>query len=257
VDISSSNVKMALKHLKINEGLKRDDRFNFFIDDAFNYVKYTKKRYDLIQIDSNPPFYSHNCATLYTETFYRLCKAALAEKGLFTQVLPIKQLTNDEMRSVMNTFSTVFPHCILWWNGLDPIMIGSERSYHLDTEQISERLTRPGINRALAKFSFEAKYDTLGHFISGLMLSDEDFRSLSASGKLNTTDLNYLEYSTELNIDYKNSEDLTAQLTGWSEVEDMFTEPTLITEYAEQLTSRRKFLMGVMKRKMYLSKIRL
>ena len=257
VDISAGNVGMALRHLAINESLKRDSRVRFFIDDAYSYVKYAQKSYDLILIDSNPPFYSHNCATLYSREFYRQCARRLTHRGLFTQVLPIKQMTLAEAQSVMRTFASVFPHTLLWWNELDPLMIGSNEPIVLEPDGMEARLNRPGLGDALRRYSGEAKFDTLGHFLSGLLLADDGFRRAAGTGPMNSVDKNCLEYSRELNADQTVAPWLTERLEPWEAMKSLFTRPDMIEEYAPQLERRRAYLMGLIRREMMLARIRL
>ena len=257
VDISAGNVDMALRLMEGNDSLKKDPRVRFHIDDAFSYVKYSDRQYDLIQIDSNPPFYSHNCAILYSREFYDLCRSRLSSQGKFTQVLPIKQLTADEMQSILHTFSSAFPHVMLWWNALDPLMIGSNEPITVDPTVIEKHLELPGVAEALQQFSGEAKYDTLGHFLSGMLFMDGDFRSAGQSGGMNTVDKNYLEYSYDPSISLENADILKKHLTPWDKAYEASHDSAIFKTYAPQLSARRNFLVGIAQRNLMLSRIRL
>lgn len=257
VDISSGNVDMALRLMDGNSPLRDDPRVQFHIDDAFSFVKYSSRLHDLIQIDSNPPFYSHNCVTLYSREFYELCRARLSAGGMFTQVLPVKQLTTREMRSILHTFSAVFPHVMLWWNDLDPLMIGSNAPIRLDPARIEERLARPAVNRALKHASGDAKYDSLGQFLSGLLLTDQGFRAAGADGDLNTVDHNSLEYSSTPEVALDNVPLLQRHLTPWRDAAVLLRKPEIFRTYEPQLEARRAFLMGLAQRRMMLSRLRL
>lgn len=196
-----------------------------------SFVKYSRRLHDLTQIDSNPPFYSHNCATLYSREFYDLCRSRLAPGGMFTQVLPVKQLTRAEMQSILHTFAAVFPHVLLWWNDLDPLMIGSNTPFRLDPTAIAERLERPAIKAALKQYSGEAKYDSLGHFLSGLLLTDEGFRSAGAGGRLNTVDKNHLEYSSAPEADIDNIPLLQQYLCAWDDATKLLRGQDIFRTY--------------------------
>lgn len=257
VDISSGNVDMAMRLMEGNTGLQTDPRVHFHIDDAYSYVKYSQRQHDLIQIDSNPPFYSHNCSTLYSREFYELCRSRLTPDGMFTQVLPIKQLTNSEMKSILHTFASVFPHVMLWWNDLDPLMIGSNTPFLLNPARIAARLDRPEVAEALRRSSGEAKYDSLGHFLSGLLLLDEGFRAAGMGGGMNTVDRNYLEYSSTPELAPDNLPLLRQHLCSWEDASALLKGNDLFRAYEPQLEARRNFLMGLSQRRMMLSRIRL
>lgn len=257
IDISSGNVDMALKYLPVNDALKKDARVRFFIDDAYSYTKYAEKNYDLILIDSNPPFYSHACATLYSREFYSCCARRLNPGGLFTQVLPIKQMTLSEATSVLRTFASVFPHCLLWWNELDPLMIGSCTPFSLNMNTVEKRLDNPATAQALRRFSGVAKFDTLGHFLSGLLLADDSFRAAAGSGPLNTIDRNLLEYSQNPLVDQNIVPLLRQHLIPFRQAAGLFVQPDVIHAYENNLEQRRDFLLGTSQRKMMLAKIRL
>ncbi len=257
VDISSGNVDMALRLMEGNAPLRSDPRVHFHIDDAFSFVKYSQRPHDLIQIDSNPPFYSHNCATLYSREFYDLCRSRLALGGMFTQVLPVKQLTSAEMQSILHTFASAFPYVLLWWNDLDPLMIGSNTPFRLDPARIAERLERPAVNDALKRYSGKAKYDSLGHFLSGLLLADEGFRSAGAGGSLNTVDKNYLEYSSTPEVALDNIPLLQQYLCAWDDASNLLQGQDIFRTYSAQLEARRTFLMGLSQRHIMLNRLRL
>lgn len=257
VDISSGNVDMALRLMEGNAPLRSDPRVHFHIDDAFSFVKYSRHLHDLIQIDSNPPFYSHSCATLYSREFYDLCRSRLAPGGMFTQVLPVKQLTRAEMQSILHTFGSAFPYVLLWWNDLDPLMIGSNAPFRLDPARIARRLERPAVKTALQQYSGEAKYDSLGHFLSGLLLVDEGFRSAGAGGRLNTVDKNYLEYSSTPQAALDAIPLLQQYLCTWDDASKLLQGQDIFRTYNARLEARRTFLMGLSQRRIMLSRLRL
>lgn len=81
-------------------------KIHIIINDGFNYLLSTHKKYDLIIMDIEHPsvIYSSN---LYTLEFYQLVKKALSQNGIFTQwsyrPIPNAQIIN------YNTLKTVFP----------------------------------------------------------------------------------------------------------------------------------------------------
>ncbi|MBW1863883.1 MAG: fused MFS/spermidine synthase [Deltaproteobacteria bacterium] len=195
VDISKKNMDLGIRHFPQNRGLKDDPRVRFIIDDAYNFIKYTDNKYNLILMEPTPPTFGFRNAALYTREFYELARERLTEDGYFSQVVPIKDLSYLESMSVMKTFASAFNHCLLWWNGFEPVMIGSSQEFRLDTRKIRERLNRPLIQNSLKEISGQVGYNSSGNFLSGLLLTTEDFRKVAAVGTVCTNDLNRLEYS--------------------------------------------------------------
>ena len=246
VDISKVNIDMALKHFPQNEGLKDDPRARFIIDDAFNFVKYAKRKYDLIISDPNPPTISFRCAALYTREFYKLARERLTDGGYFTQTVPLAHLSYVEIMSVMKTFESVFKNCMLWWNGLDPVMLGSNREFSLDIREISKRLNRPLIQKSLKEYSDVVGYNVLSHFLSGFLLTSEDFKLVAANGTVYTNDLTRLEFSTGKNVNVDSVLRIRTNLSPWIEIiRNYIGFPNSGLDIA-QLTNRREYLMGIL-----------
>jgi len=249
VDISKNNMELALRYFPQNEGLKGDQRANFIVDDVYNFLKYTENKYDLIIMDPNPPVLSYRCASLYTKEFYELARERLNTAGVFTQVLPLKHMSDMETVNVMRTFSSVFENCLMWWNGFEPVMMGSNQAFRFDIREISTRIKRPEINRSLGEYSKEADYTRLSHFLSGLLLTTEDFRKTAAAGMIYTNDLNRLELSSFDNITVNNIMRIHKNLSPWSEAGNIFYGLSNLDDYTEQLEARREYLMKVLYKK--------
>jgi len=253
VDISKNNMDLALRYFPQNEGLKDDQRANFIVDDVYNFVKYTEKKYDLIIMDPNPPVLSYRCAALYTKEFYELARERLNKEGFFTQVLPLKHMSDMETVNVMRTFSSVFENCLMWWNGFEPVMIGSNQAFRLDIREISMRLKRPEIKGPVEEYSKEADYTRLSHFLSGLLLITEDFKKIAAAGMIYTNDLNRLELSSFNNINVNNITRIHRNLSPWRKAKNIFFGLSNLDKYSAQLSARREYLMKVLYRKYRIS----
>jgi spermidine synthase len=91
---------------QFTDNVLENPKVHIMINDGFNYLLGTKKKYDLIIMDIEHPsvIYSSN---LYTLEFYKLVKKALSQNGIFTQwsyrPIPNAQIIN------YNTLKMVFP----------------------------------------------------------------------------------------------------------------------------------------------------
>ncbi|HME41733.1 MAG TPA: fused MFS/spermidine synthase [Syntrophorhabdales bacterium] len=246
VDISKQNIRIALNNFVHNKGLSTDQRVRFVIDDAYNFVKYAGNSYDLILMDPNPPTLSFRCAVLYTKEFYELARARLTDEGYFSQVVPLDHMSELEVMSVMRTFSSVFEHCVLWWNGVDPVMIGSRRPFRFDLREVSERLERPLVQKYVAEHSAGARYHLLGYFLSGFLLTDNGFRRVAAEGRLLTTDLTPLEFSTSRTVTPASVERIENNLSSWVEIRGLMAYAPGIDQFVEQIEAQRSYLMRML-----------
>jgi spermidine synthase len=247
VDISKHNMDLALKHIPQNRDFQLDPKARFIVDDAYNYVKYNTLSYDLIIMDPTPPVFSYRCAALYTKEFYTNIRERLTRNGYFSQVVPLQHMSDEETVNVMKTFSSVFDHCLLWWNGFEPVMIGALQEFDLNINSINRRINRPAIRECLDTFSKSADYTRLSHFISGLLLTTGDFKKTSDNGTIYTNDMNRLELSSLRNINIDNITRIHQSLSSWAGAVDLFSGADL-KKYVPKLTARREFLMGILYR---------
>jgi len=158
-------------------------------------------------------------------------------------------MSDRETVNVMKTFSSVFENCLLWWNGFEPVMIGSNQAFRFDIHEISMRIKRPEINKLLEEYSKEADYTRLSHFLSGLLLITEDFKKIGATGTIYTNDLNRLELSSFKSINVKNIIRIHENLTPWKKARKIFYGLSNLDKYTPQLSARREYLMKVLYRK--------
>lgn len=91
-----------------NRGIYGDARAHVVLDDARNYWRYTGDRYDVIVADLFVPWQAGTGA-LYSREHFEAMRERLAPGGLLAQWLPIYQLSAPELRSIVATFTDVFP----------------------------------------------------------------------------------------------------------------------------------------------------
>lgn len=98
-------------HLDGPEILK-NPRVNHYIDDGRNYLLMRNTLYSVITIDPAPPIYSAGTVNLYSREFIALCKDHLDSNGTLCLWVPAAHY--PEVRMIMQTFQSVFPHTSLW-----------------------------------------------------------------------------------------------------------------------------------------------
>ncbi|MBN2545026.1 MAG: fused MFS/spermidine synthase [Spirochaetes bacterium] len=130
-------VKDAAKYYSdYNRNVINDPRLKFMGGDGRNYLLITKNTYDFISCDPIHPTLSSG--TLYTKEYFQLCKEHLNDQGVMSQYLPLHKLTTDQFKSIVKTFSSVFPNVNLWIGYSHCVLIGSLKKYELDFSRFKE-----------------------------------------------------------------------------------------------------------------------
>lgn len=118
-EISSGVEKLARKYFQnYVQGLFNDKRVKIINEDGRIFLSYSKSKYDLIISDMFIPWQS-GTAPLYTKDFYISVREHLNTNGLFTQWLPLYQLTMNDFGIIVNTLSEVFGQVTMWRAGFD------------------------------------------------------------------------------------------------------------------------------------------
>lgn len=113
VELDGKVVDIARKHLhKVHRGALDDPRLELRIEDGLRYVREvapsTCRRFDLIVLDLTDPI--GPAEALYTETFFRDCKALLAEQGAVTLHIGSPVFQPERLLRLMNNLRAVFAH---------------------------------------------------------------------------------------------------------------------------------------------------
>ncbi|MCX5737096.1 MAG: MFS transporter, partial [Proteobacteria bacterium] len=96
-----------------NRGVYRDPRTHVVLDDARNFIRATRERFDVIIADLFVPWQA-GTGSLYTREHFEAVRAHLEPGGLFCQWLPLYQLSEEELRVITATFLDVFPNAALF-----------------------------------------------------------------------------------------------------------------------------------------------
>jgi spermidine synthase len=95
-----------------NRGVYRHPRSEVVLDDARNWLRATRARFDVIVGDLFVPWQAGTGA-LYAREHFAAARARLAPGGVFCQWLPLYQLGAEEFAVIAATFHDVFPDAFL------------------------------------------------------------------------------------------------------------------------------------------------
>ncbi len=172
----------------VNHGVLDDPRVRVRIVDAKSYVAVTDQTYDLILSDSTHPRFRGNAA-LYGRDYIANCSRRLRPGGLLSTWLPLYGLSVDDIRGILKSFHSVFPHVQVWYENFEPhentIVIASRQPIAIDPSFLARRLAararghRPGRCRASVSTT---------QLLDFFMLGDRAVADFSRTGRLNTDD---------------------------------------------------------------------
>ena len=169
-------------------------RLRILAADARRFVRTAPDQYDVIVADNFHPARSGSAA-LYTVEHFAAVRNRLAAGGVFCQWLPLHQLDLSTLRSIVRSYSSVYPRAwaLLATNSLETPVIGliSRRDgERIDLEEVRQRLRRLQMPRSAAVFGIVDDLALFGGFIAG----PNSLARFSESAPLNTDDHTVVSY---------------------------------------------------------------
>lgn len=125
---------------KFNQKVWQNPKVNFIAGDGRNYLLLTRKKYDIISCDPVHP--GLGSGSLYSKEYFQLCKKLMKPGGIISQYLPLHKLTLDDLKTLLNTFYSVFPHSMVWIAQTHGVLIGSPQELNLHFNDILSVINR-------------------------------------------------------------------------------------------------------------------
>ena len=146
-------------------------RLHLMAADARRFVKASDRRYDVIVSDNFHPARSGS-GSLYTVEHFAAVRGRLEVGGVFCQWLPLHQLDLPTLRSIVQSFLSVYPHgwAMLASNSLDtPVLglVGRSDARRFDAGLLHEHLAHAALRKNLDDMGIEDEFALLGSFVAG------------------------------------------------------------------------------------------
>lgn len=144
-----------------------DARLRLIIDDARTYLHVSRARYDIIVSEPSHPWVP-GVANLFTKEFFQLAGNRLSDDGVFVQWVQIYQLSTENLRTVLATYTSVFPHVMVFRvggaaRGKDLILVGSRTP--LSFAHMQDRLNNALIKAETARVNIKSAEDVMSWFV--------------------------------------------------------------------------------------------
>jgi len=170
-------------------------KLRIVFNDGRNFLMTTKEKFDVITADPIHPWFS-GAGYLYTTEYFKLAAQHLNPGGIVCQWLPIYELTNENLKSVVRTFRKNLAYTMVWLTHDDAVLVGSNSPIVIDEEELERRIMVPEVLQDLQRVKMGSAEDFLSYFIMG----NEGTKAYSRGGIVNTDDNLYLEFSAPHSI---------------------------------------------------------
>ncbi len=194
VEISSDVIDASGYFTSVNHNVLTNPKVNLIIDDAKSYILHTRKKYDVVASDAIHPEFAGN-GTLYSRDYFELCKGSLKEDGLMSFWLPLYRMSEEDYKTVLRTFSSVFPFVTVWYINSHvnryTIAIGAKKPFQIDFRKFQDRVNSDRMKKDVEKIHMDDPYKMLSCF----MLGPEGVAEYVGAGPINTYNNPVIEFS--------------------------------------------------------------
>lgn len=191
VEICPSVFEAAKLFAEENNGALEDSRLRLIVGDANNYAKATSRTYDVIASDATHPGASESWV-LYTREFYTACRKLLREGGVMCQWVPLHALPTKDLKTILRTFQSVFPHASLWFARGYTVILGTPQPLVIDAESINNVLQAN--EETFAQFR-RVHLENVPAILKNLILDEHGFRRFAGDSPIATEDNSPLAFA--------------------------------------------------------------
>jgi spermidine synthase len=195
VELEPAMARAAHFFTHVNHNVLQDPRTSVVLADARNFLLATDKKYDVISSEPSNPWMA-GVANLFSREFYQLARQRLAKNGLMAQWVHGYSLFPRELRMVINTFRTVFPHTTVWWTiEGDYLLVGTNQRLVIDYNVVNSRYSSSrAVQDDFRLLGWQSPLAVLTLFLLG----EQDTARVAAGMPLNTDDRPLLEFFAPL-----------------------------------------------------------
>jgi spermidine synthase len=143
VEIESAMVEGAKFFRKHNHAVHDNPKVDIRITDGRLFLRLHPNAFDVVISEPSNPWLA-GVSDLFTVEFFTLGAKALRDGGIFAQWVQIYEMTPENVKTIVRTFTHVFPHVYLVSTipNTDIVLLGSQRPFFLDLERAYRRMTQ-------------------------------------------------------------------------------------------------------------------
>ncbi|HWI17924.1 MAG TPA: tetratricopeptide repeat protein, partial [Vicinamibacterales bacterium] len=168
-----------------------DPRTRLIVGDGRTHLMLGEQTYDVIVSEPSNPWMA-GIASLFTREFFEGARGRLAPGGMLCQWAHTYDISNDDLRSIVATFLSVFPEGTMWLVGeADVLLVGSTEPMDARIAGIAAATQRPRVAEDLATVGIKGPFSVSSLFVA----QGEALRAWANGAPLQTDDRSALEFS--------------------------------------------------------------
>jgi spermidine synthase len=192
VELEPEIISAAKYFNHINNQALKDPRLKIVNGDGRNYLLISNQKFDVITSEPSH-LWIKGMANLYTKEYFELAKKHLTENGIMVQWMQTNTLTQEDFKSFVNTFQSVFPETSMWETLGSVFLVGSTNKVN---DLNIKRLNLINENETIRQDLIRANIDSPAAFLSHFVTSSKALRHWSKTAKLHTDNRPFLEFNT-------------------------------------------------------------
>lgn len=191
-ELEPSVIEASRYFAKFNGDVLKNKRFTIKTDDGRNALLASSRKYDIIISEPSNPWIA-GVSNLFTKDFYETSKAKLKAGGVFCQWFQLYDIDPADVKMVLNTFYSVFPHGVIWRGcDADLILLGADRPLIMDYQAYSHHFREnQEFQKALMSINITVPDAIFAHYIADA----SQLATVLKTAGFNTDDLPVLEFS--------------------------------------------------------------
>ena len=145
-----------------------DPRTHLIVGDGRSHLQLSRRKYDVIISEPSNPWIA-GVAALFTREFFLAARERLAPGGMICQWANAYNISDGDLRSIVATFLSVFPHGTAWLVGADDVvLLASDAPLDESPARTSSAIgRRPGVAEDLATVAAVEPFSLLSLFVGG------------------------------------------------------------------------------------------
>ncbi len=199
VEYSTSVIEAAEYFSKVNHNALEDKRLKIIPRDARNVLMTNDKNYDVIISQPSNPWISGQ-SSLFSVEWYKTVKKRLIHGGVFAQWIPAYHMAKRDIKIIVHTLRSVFPHVTAWTSGSQgELILIAEKGGKLKVpyHHFIEKVKKPEIRNDIERLGYNVETLPLWTFA----MNEDDlsvylYSDLQKPIRKNTDDLLFTEFST-------------------------------------------------------------
>lgn len=191
-ELEPAVTEAAATFASFNNNALSNPRARVFTTDARNYILTTKEKYDVIAAEPSNPWVKGS-STIFSRDVFQTYRDRLNDDGIVMQWVQLYRLRNEDLKTMINTFRSVFPHTTLWsqFNYPDLLMIGTLKPLKLDIDNLKGKLQDENVKKSLSRINSDDLYTILSFF----QMDEQALARYVADSPINTDDRPIIEYT--------------------------------------------------------------